>query len=172
VDREDLFTSNSKTAVEKVPVRLVKRGETPPSNGSTGNTKQTAEPTVAIGSNEDSFLGATEPEEELADGGAQAVDYSQSNQRIHYSESSSDVDLPRHILQLTFADPNKFDESKIRNFAASRLNAELRVDRESTLLIFQSSSAATKALQSSPFQDQFGASLEAWTPRFFPTSMF
>lgn len=171
MEREDLFTANIRSQ-EKTPVRLVRRGETSPNNGSS-NMKPIAE----VGADDDphppegSTLVDTE-NKDIDSSILQSPEFSQNGQRIHYSESTTDVEVPRHIMQLTFEDKSKFNESQIRSFAASRLNAELRSDNSSILLIFQSCNAAAKALESSPFKEQFNASLEHWTPRFFPTSMF
>lgn len=95
----------------------------------------------------------------------------ESVSRTHYSESTSDVAVPKHVIQLRF-DKSKTEESKIRSLAASRLNAELRIDNANSLLIFQSRTAAEKALKSNPLKDQYDVTMEKWTPSFFPTSMF
>jgi hypothetical protein len=164
VERDDLFTTNSKSA-EKFPVRLIKRGETPPSNDGVAPRPTTN------GSTEAAPLVAAETKDEFAEP-FHPLDFTQNSHRIHYSESTADVEIPRHILQLNFADQANFNESKIRNFAASRFNAELRFDSSNILLIFQSCNAAAKALEYDPFKEQFNATLEAWSPHFFPTSMF
>lgn len=103
---------------------------------------------------------------------ALSVDEDSICSRVHYSESTTDVDVPRHILQLNISDKAKFVEDSARQFAAARLNAELRADGETVLLIFQSCTAAARALSADPFKTKFEASLERWTPQFFPTSMF
>lgn len=91
--------------------------------------------------------------------------------RVHYSESTTEVQVPGHIIQVRF-DKQKTDESSIRALAAARVNAELRADTKNSLLIFQSKKAAENALQNNPFKDATSVILEKWCPAFFPTSMF
>jgi hypothetical protein len=91
--------------------------------------------------------------------------------RVHYSESTTDTKIPKHIIQIHF-DKEKVDEKKVRGHAAANLNAELRTDSKNSLLIFQSKEAAEKALASNPFKPVFNATLDKWSPTFFPTSMF
>lgn len=158
VEREDLFTTSNL----KSSIRLAKRGDDAVNGAPSSDGEDKSSPEEVEGPNE--------ANEEQSNGMDNQV--LPGNQRIHYSESTSDVPIPSHILQLAFADKNKFDESKVRSFAASNLNAEFRVDSQNALLLFQSCKAAKKALESNPFKEKFNATLEHWAPRFFPTSMF
>lgn len=94
-----------------------------------------------------------------------------TNQRVHYSEKVTEVDLPSHILQID-GDAKSVDMKTLKSFAASKLNAELRFDSDQIIILFQSGSAAAQAQSDEPFIANFKVKLASWKPKFFPTSMF
>ena len=114
------------------------------------------------------------PQDESKQNGSSGGQSPPAVTRVHYSDAINDAKVPEHILQIMIPEETRktIDEGKLRSFAAAKMNAELRMDSENVLLLFQSSTAASRASQSDTLKKQFNATLEPWKPRFFPTSMF